>query len=113
MPQYVYRCEQGHERELLRPRTVETVSCPCGGMAERQSVYRIGVSGFAATPAGESVTGQDYRRFREAAQTLAYQQDRLSDSAQVRFTDPPLSRVARSNAQKLDAAGVTADSIST
>lgn len=76
-------------------------------------MYRVGISGFASTPQGQSDFSRDYKRYDEATQQLEYQKARYEDSAQVRVTDPPLYQAAKTNAQKLAKAGVTADQITT
>jgi hypothetical protein len=76
-------------------------------------VNRIGVSGFASTPMGQSDFREDYRRYNEATQEMTYSKGRYEDSAQVRVSDPPLYSAAKSQARAMGSAGVTADQIST
>lgn len=42
------------------------VSCPsCGGTAAQESVYRVGIAGFARTPASERDWSRSFREFQE------------------------------------------------
>lgn len=113
MPLYRYRCPAGHETELLRSRTAETVSCSCGEAAERLSVYRVSFSGFAETPVGQADLYRDYKRYDEAAQQLEYQKARAEDAMQQKLPDPPLARTGEAKAKALERAGVGSDAIST
>ena len=113
MPLYRYECPAGHATELLRPRTVEAVSCACGEVASRQAVNRIGVSGFAATPSEARDWREDFRRYKEAGDTLQYKKERYEDATQQRYADPPLHGLVVAEAKRLEQAGVTADQLST
>jgi hypothetical protein len=113
MPLYVFVCPDGHEAELLRPRTVELVSCACGQTARRREVNRFGVSGFAGTPVGQQDFREDYRRFSEASAETDYAATRIEYNEGVKLPSPPLFQAAKAEAKKMQAAGVTADQIST
>ena len=113
MPRYDFSCEAGHHFEQRASYDTELVFCRCGSPARRGSVYRVGISGFASTPMGQSDFSRDYKRFDEATQQLEYQKARYEDSAQVRVPDPPLYQQAQRAATKLAKAGVRADDIST
>ena len=113
MPLYVYVCPAGHEAELLRPRTVELVSCACGQTATRRAVNRFGVSGFASTPMGQQDFREDYRRFSEATAEADHDATRFEYNEGVQLKTPPLFHAAKTEANKMIKAGVTADQIST
>ncbi len=80
MPLYRYRCDQGHEAELLRPRDVAVVSCPCGAQADRLAVNRVAHIGRATVPRDERSYRQSYAEYHDAVQDVAYKYDRLNDS---------------------------------
>jgi putative FmdB family regulatory protein len=113
VPLYEYACPAGHKYEALRAMSTDHDTCTCGQRATRLSVYRVGFSGFAPTPVGRQDFREDYRRFDEATQQLAYQKERAEDSAQQRFADPPLARMAEQKFKALERAGVNADNVST
>ena len=80
MPCYLYVCPTGHETELLRPRTVEVVSCACGQAASRSQVNRIGVSGFADVPRDQKNYRQSYKEYAEAVQEVGYAHDKAKQA---------------------------------
>ncbi len=62
MPQYVYRCPQGHETELVRPIGTDTVSCKqCDDLMQRRTVNHIEIRGPTVN------TGGMASRFLEAS----------------------------------------------
>ena len=111
MPLYTYLCPAGHTTDLLRPRTIEFVACACGETASRQTVNRVGVSGFAQAPVGQQDMRHDFRRYSEATAEAEYRHIRTEDQAQRHFDAPPLFTAAKDKAAALAKAGVTADQV--
>lgn len=112
MPFYAYRCPDGHITEKLASRDAEVQVCSCGAAARRESVYRVGMSGFAPTPVGQQDFHNDYRRYMEASGELDYKVSRREQEVGHTIS-VPLYQTAKKEAERLHALGVTADDIST
>ena len=80
MPFYSYRCPQGHDQELLRPREVVSVPCPCGEDGIRQAVNRLAVIGKAVIPRDQRSYRQTFSEYNEALAEVADSYARVNDS---------------------------------
>ena len=107
MPLYTFSCSGcGHVFDALRGREVSpSLPCPeCGLQADRDSVYRIGFTGFARTPVNEREIRMG--AFNEASNEIAYRHDRAVDARQDQnLAPPPLWQMAKAKAKKLMRAG--------
>lgn len=72
MPVYDFECTQGHITESRQGRETETISCPCGGLARRLSVYRFNLGGGLQPKYRVS-------EFQEASQEANYYHDRMEN----------------------------------
>ena len=100
MPIYTFTCECGFVVEALRGRDVSSHPCPqCDGTAIKDSVYRIGFTGFTRTPIAEREI--DARPFMEASAELDYKHQRREDSAQRTIATPGLWTAAKAKATRL------------
>ena len=104
MPLFAYRCPEGHETELLRPRDVELVSCPCGQPAKRIEVYRVGFSGFARTPVDQRQIKM--RNFNEANAEIGHRESRQTNIDGSPARTPSHWRAAKAEASRLSTLGV-------
>src|SRR5512146_87194 len=105
MPFYDYHCANGHTYSGLRSRDVASETCHCGAVAVRESVYSIGVSGFARPPVDQrQVKMGDYQ---EASAELEYQQTRRTNVDGSLKPEPQLGSMAKKRAQELQSKGVT------
>lgn len=106
MPLFVFACESGHATErLVRDRELSHVSCPvCSEPARRESVYPFGVSGFARTPVDQREV--KVGAFQEAGAELEYQHSRQTNVDGSETPSPPLWRMAKSEAKRLQKLGV-------
>lgn len=104
MPNYVFRCPAGHEAELIRPRDVEVVPCPCGEPASRQSVYAVNFGGFTRTPVDQRMIKMG--AFNEASAELEYQHSRQTNVDGSLKPEPPLWQTAKAEAKRLQKLGV-------
>ncbi len=98
---YEYRCPEGHVSELLKPRTVDVVACPCGSPARREQVYHIGVTGFAETPVLERDKRQTYREYIEAVNEVGDAYDRARANGDP-VQEPDYAAMARQQAISRD-----------
>lgn len=106
MPVYTFSCAAGHVSDHRAGYGTTSVSCPsCGLTAAKESVYRIGFSGFARTPASERDWSGDFKRYQEASNEIDYRKERLEDAMQQRLADPPIYRKAKAKARDLMAKG--------
>ena len=78
MPLYTYRCQGGHEAELLRPRDTATAPCQCGLPALRQTVYPLAHIGRATIPRDERSYRHSYGEYREAVAEVAEHYQRVN-----------------------------------
>ena len=106
MPLFTFCCSNGHSFDALRGRDSSSLPCPeCALPAERQSVYRIGVTGFAVTPLDQRQ--YNLREYQEATGELSYQHERAVDATQnANLPTPPLWQMAKARAKKLQKLGV-------
>ncbi len=113
MPMYEFGCPAGHVTEK---RTTDyglyAITCACGLDASRSTVNRINFGGFASTAMGQADLAQDYRRFTEASSEIDYKASRLE--AEGSPVKPHTTfKVAKAEARKMAAAGLTSDAIRT
>ena len=92
MPLYQYRCERGHEVEMLRRGStdpdVAVPDCPCGAQRRRLVVHRVAVIGQAAVPPDDRSYRQEYAEYREAvAEVSSFYQRKRADGDPVREPD--------------------------
>ena len=104
MPLYDFTCESGHTIERLVSRNTETLFCECGKPSSRGAVYAIGVSGFARTPVAQREIKT--RAFNEASAELEYAHSRRTNVDGSPAPAPPLWRVAKAEAKRLQKLGV-------
>ena len=104
MPLYVYSCPAGHETELLRPRDVEAVSCPCGQSALRKSVYEVNYGGFARAPVDQRQIRLG--AFQEASAEIEHQHSRRTNVDGSPSEQPHLWQAAKAEAKRLQKLGV-------
>ena len=104
MPLFMFRCPQGHRTERLCAAVVQALDCGCGARAGRESVYLTAQGGRQRAPVAERPVLM--RQYREASEQLAYGHARAEESAQQPLAPPPLFRMAKAKAQRLQAAGV-------
>ena len=100
MPIYTYSCTEGHEAELLRDMSVETVSCSCGARASRGSVNRIAVIGQVSTPRDERKYRHTYGEYREAVAEVndSYERVNQSRAPSEQVKEPNYMDIAKSKA---------------
>ena len=104
MPVYNWLCGAGHVTEARAARDTELRSCPCGLPAARQSVYAIGVSGFARTPIDQRLV--KIGAFQEASAELEYEHSRQTNVDGSERPTPPLWQAAKAEAKRLRKLGV-------
>jgi hypothetical protein len=106
LPLYEFRCQEGHTTEARASRETTSIFCACGAPAARQSVYRVGVSGFARTPLPERHYGKQFKAFQEASGELEYQASRQTNLDGSERPTPPLWQTAKVEAKRLERLGV-------
>lgn len=108
MPTYTFSCpECGYRWDQRVAFDTRNHPCPhCPWLGYRESVYRIGVSGFARTPVGQSDLSREFKAYEEASQEIAYKSDRAGVEL------PPLAQIAQTKARELHRKGVTVDDLS-
>ena len=104
MPLYSFICSEGHSTERLAPRETELIFCSCGQPAARESVYAIGVSGFARTPIDQRPI--KLRAFQEASAELEYNHSRRTNVDGSPSKEPSLWKAAKHEANRLLKLGV-------
>lgn len=112
MPLYDWICEDGHFFTRKAGYDAPSLPCACGKPASRQSVYRLNFGGFAPTTVGQQDFSEDYRRFREASETIDDKVSRRERDTGTQI-DVPFYKQATKRAKRLASLGVTADSIKT
>ncbi len=110
-PVYQFTCPAGHTAEKrVTNYDVQAVVCTCGAMAHRGQVNRIGISGFARTPAAALDFSQDYRRFREASEGIDDQASTVERNEGVTLSSP-LFKEAKKLAAVAQLKGVQPDEL--
>lgn len=105
MPLYEFRCEAGHVTErLVKSREEALIYCACGLLSRRESVYRVGMTGFARTP----VNQREIRMgaYNEASAELEYTHSRQTNIDGSLKPAPPLWQTAKQEARRLQKLGV-------
>ena len=98
MPLYGFRCDQGHETELLCAIGAEViVVCSCGGLAHRYAVNRLAVIGQATVPRDERNYRKTYGEYREAVAEVADHYERRRSNGE-RVQEPNYYGMARQQA---------------
>ena len=97
MPLYRYRCDLGHEAELLRSRDVERIECACGAVAERQAVNLFAMGGKAVVPRDERSYRQSYAEFQEETAEVAHDYQKHRENGEG-GQEPDYYRLAKQQA---------------
>jgi hypothetical protein len=97
MPNYTYRCREGHETDRIRQVDTNVIKCSCGKQAARVSVYRQAQVEFE-----RKVNARD---FLEASEMLASRHEEFEQREGVAASPPPLWRMAKQKASRLIAQG--------
>lgn len=92
MPNYTFRCGNGHNTDALRPVGHPAIRCHCGRVAHRWSVYAVGIQEREITYSGGT--------FREATEMLDDQHRSAERSEGVSIQPPSLYRAARAKAER-------------
>ena len=107
MPTYTFSCTCGWSDDLRGKFDVRSVPCQkCGADARRESVYSLNFKGFTETPLTERTYFQGFKDFKEASAELEYSHSRQEEAAGRPLAEPPLARIAKAQAKKLEKAGV-------
>ncbi len=101
MPLYRYQCPLGHEAELIRPMGVDTVPCPCGGVAERCTANRVAHIGRAVIPRDQRTYRRGFSEYQEAAAEVEDIYTRVNKDRALgeRVAGPNYFALAKSKAQ--------------
>ena len=100
MPNFLFRCPNGHESDLLRHRDTVEVPCACGATARRAEVNRIAVVGFAEIPRGEENYRREFADFREASAEVDYHYTKAEDAG-TPIKRPNLFQAGLAKARKM------------
>jgi len=102
MPNFLFRCPNGHESELLRHRDTVEVACACGAAARRAEVNHVAVTGFAETPRDQRNYRREFADFKEASAEVDYHYTKAEDSG-MPVKRPNLFRAGLAKAEKMGA----------
>ena len=103
---YTFKCVCGYSFDALAGRDASSRPCPlCGESAGRETVYQVNHSGFIVAPVHEREIRMG--AFNEATAELTYKHERMVDATQnPDLAPPPLWRMAKAKAKKLERLGV-------
>ena len=104
MPIYDYSCPECGVVERRAAYFEAEIECACGQQATRLSVYKIGVTGFTKTPVSEREV--KIGAFQEAGAELEYQHSRQTNIDGSEAPPPPLWKMAKAEAKRLQGLGV-------